>query len=377
MKIVNILYFIILSSLLIACRGQEEELVALKTMSFDEVSKSVDFGELTDDIEIIALNVPDSVFLGRIHSIRYYGDYLLLHDKHYAQALYIFDKEGGYINHLHRIGSGPGEYVTIDSYMINRDILTVYDRTLLNEIRFQLPYLNHLQTYSTNTYLMDILSLDGSHFSIAISDEFLNSGVYQGVVFLNEDFENIHNVPKPPGVIEASERGNLSDNEENVFYAEPFTETVYLLDSLNISPLYRVDFGKNSLPQKAKDFVEAEELYSILNQRDYAFAIHNFNLYDSLISFNYYWKNINDIRMAIYDLRDDRGMLINDIGPLNEYLLRPLGVSKGYNMTILYPDEYDEDVMTQLGATEDEIKALGVTQTLIIRYRINKFPVHE
>lgn len=78
--------------------------------------------------------------------------------------------------------------------------------------------------------------------------------------------------------------------------------------------------------------------------------------------------------MGIYDLRNDRGILLNDIGSLNDYLLHPLDVSQGYNMTIVYPGEYDKELLTEVGATEDEIKTLGVSQPLIIRYRINKFP---
>ncbi|WP_339922272.1 6-bladed beta-propeller [uncultured Cyclobacterium sp.] len=374
MKLVKILNCIIFSSLLIACKSPKEELLDIEKLTFDVASRFVDFNELSDDIEIIPLKVPDSVFIGKIHSLRHYADYFLLHDKHYAQALYIFDREGNYINHLQRIGPGPGEYATIDSYMINNDVLTVYDRTSLNGIKYQLPHLNHLLTFSAESYLMDILSLDRHDFSIAISDEFLNRDMYLGIVFLNEEFKNIYNIPKPSGIIEASEKGNLSNNEEKTFYAQPFTETIYLLDSLGLLPLYQIDFGNKSLPKKAQHFIEAEELYKVLNENDYAFAVHNFNLYDSLISFNYYWKNINNIRMGIYDLRNDRAILLNDIGSLNDYLLHPLDVSQGYNMTILYPGEYDKELLTEVGATEDEIKTLGVSQPLIIRYRINKFP---
>lgn len=374
MTIFKILKLIVLSSVIIACKVPDEELLDIKKLRFDEESKFVNFTELSDDLEIIPLKMPDSVFLGRIHSIRYYGDYLLLHDQHYAQALYVFDREGNYINHLRRIGSGPGEYVTLDSYMMNEDVLTVYDRTLLNSIKYELPYLNYLETHKLETYFMDILSPERYGYSIGISDEFLNNGMCQGIVFLNKDFENIHSIAKPTGVIEASERGSLSNHEEKVFYAEPFTETIYLLDSLNLIPVYQIDFGNKSLPQEAKHFVEAEEFHTLLNENDYAFAVHNFNMMDSLISFNYYWKNINDIRMGIYNLRNDKGVLLNDIGPLKDYLLHSLGVSQGYNMAILYPDEYDGGVLEQLGATKDEIKTLSVSQPLIIRYRINKFP---
>lgn len=375
MKAYNVLFLIIFLILCISCESQNEELPDIEKLGFHEGSKSVDFSKLSDNLEIIPLNIPDTVALGRIHSIRYYGDYLLLHDKDYAQALYIFNKDGDYINRLRRIGSGPGEYATFESYIINEDILTIYDRRLLQGVKYQLPHLNYLETIETNGYFRgDLLNWHTLDYAIGLSDDYVEEGLYEGIVFLGENYHSIHNIEKPPGVIEASERGNLSNIGNDIFYAEPFSEVIYMMDSMEFVPLYRIDFGKNGLPRKAELLEEAEDFYKILSSRDYAFAVHNFNMQDSVVSFNFYWRTIDEIRMGIYDLRKNEGTIINDIGPLKDYLTWPLSISDGYNLSILYPDEYDGEVLSHMGLSTEEILNIDYSQPLLLRYSINKFP---
>ncbi|PZX47794.1 6-bladed beta-propeller [Algoriphagus chordae] len=375
MKIINILFLIFFSIVLISCSSQREDLIKIKTLQFQSGSRIVDFSEISDNLEIVLLNIPDSVSLGRIHSIRYYADYLILHDKDYAQALYIFNKSGDFINTLRRIGSGPGEFTTLESYIIHEDNLAVYDRGLQKIIKYQLPNLSFLESFEASGYFRgDLLNWNSFGHSIGLSDDELENGSYRGLVFLDENYQVIFNNEKPAGVIEASQRGNLSNIGNRIFYAEPFSEIIYAMDSLDFSPVYQVDFGKNSLPKIAQSLEEAEDFYEILRSQDYAFAVHNFNLIDSVISFNFYWRTIEEIRIGLYDLINDRGIIISDIGPLEDYLMWPFSVSDGYNLSILYPDEYDKEILLQMGLSTDEISKFDMSKPFLLKYSINNFP---
>jgi len=375
MKILTTLFLIIFSLINISCDSQKDELTKIKTLQFQNGSRIVDFSELSDNLEIVPLNIPDSVSLGRIHSIRYYADYLILQDKDYAQALYIFHKNGDFINTLRRIGSGPGEFTTLESYIIHEDIVAIYDRGLQKVIKYQLPSLTYLESFEASGYFRgDLLNWNTYRYSIALSDDALENGSYRGIVFLDENYQVISNFDKPPGIIEASQRGNLSNIGNEIFYSEPFSEIIYLMDSMEFSPLYQVDFGKNSLPKIAQSLEEAEDFYEILRAQDYSFAIHNFNLKDSVISFNFHWRTIDEIRIGLYDLKKDRGIIIRDIGPLKDYLTWPFSVSDGYNLSILYPDEYDKEILLRMGLSIDEISKFDLSKPLLLKYSINIFP---
>ena len=375
MKLKCFCYALLVSLASFSCEPNIKEPAGVKILPFEERSKAVDFSALSDHLEIIPLNLPDSIVLGRIHDIRYYGDHLFLHDKYYAKALYVFDEEGNFVDMLHRHGSGPGEYVGLDNYIIRDDVLTVYDRTSLQGVKYQLPGFVYLETVKVDSYFMgDVLSRSDRDYAIGISDDYGQDGFYKGIVFLNENYKSLHHIEKPLGIVEASEKGSLSDLGNEMLYAEPFSELIYRIDSMSLVPLYHVDFGRYRLPEKARQVEEAEDFYDIISTQDYAFAIHQVNIKDSVVSFNFYWRDIDDIRLGIYDLKQDKGAVINDVGPLQDYLTPPLSISNGYNLSILYPDEYDSEVLAHMNLTRDEVATIDQSKPLLVRYSINKLP---
>lgn len=375
MKLKCFCYALLVSLASFSCEPNIKEPAGVKILPFEERSKAVDFSALSDHLEIIPLNLPDSIVLGRIHDIRYYGDHLFLHDKYYAKALYVFDEEGNFVDMLHRHGSGPGEYVGLDNYIIRDDVLTVYDRTSSQVVKYQLPNFHYLETVKVDSYFMgDMLSKPGLDYAIGFSDSYAQNGFYRGIVFLDENYGTLHHIEKPSGIIEASEQGNLSDLRNETLYAEPLSELIYTIDSMSSVPLYQVDFGRYHLPEKARQFEEAEDFYDIISTQDYAFAIHQVNIKDSVVSFNFYWRDINEIRLGIYDLKQDKGAIINDVGPLQNYLTPALSISDGYNLAILYPDEYDSEVLAHMNLTRDEVSTIDQSKPLLVRYTINKFP---
>ena len=375
MKPYHTFFLIVVALYSISCESMTEEPAGIKILLFEEGSKTVDFSELSDHLEIIPLNLPDSIVLGRIHDIRYYGDQMFFHDKYSAKALYVFDKEGNLVEMLHRHGSGPGEYVSLENYIIQDDVLTVYDRTSSQVVKYQLPNFHYLETVKVDSYFMgDMLSKPGLDYAIGFSDNYAQNGYYRGIVFLDENYGALHHIEKPSGIIEASEKGNLSDLRNEMLYAEPLSELIYSIDSLSLVPLYHVDFGRYRLPEKARQFEEAEDFYDIISTQDYAFAIHQANIKDSVVSFNFYWRDIDEIRLGIYDLKQDKGAIINDVGPLQDYLTPALSISDGYNLAILYPDEYDSEVLAHMNLTRDEVSSIDQSKPLLVRYTINKFP---
>lgn len=207
-----------------------------------------------------------------------------------------------------------------------------------------------------------------------LSDDMLEESLYKGAIFLEKDFSSVKNFPKPSGVIESTQGANISFTENKFFYSEPLTEIVYQIDSIEMTPLFKIFFGKHEIPKTGIEMVEAEDFYELLQRGDYAFAIHNFNMRESVISFNFYYKSFEDVKLGLYDLNSQKMRVVNEITKEN-FLLRPINVSAGYNINILYPDEYDENMLENIGI--DLEKALYRSQTppaLLLKYKWNKIP---
>ncbi len=94
--------------LFLSCSKSKDESM-LNTLDFQGlVGGKFELSDLSGKIEVIPLEIPDSIVLGKIHSIRYTEPYWIMHDPDFAQSVYLFDESGMFVNRLQRIGEGPG-----------------------------------------------------------------------------------------------------------------------------------------------------------------------------------------------------------------------------------------------------------------------------
>ncbi len=61
------------------------------------VAEKFDMNKMVDSVTLIKLEVTDSSLFGHVNKTRIYKDYIYIHDRRYAKALCIFDKNGRHI----------------------------------------------------------------------------------------------------------------------------------------------------------------------------------------------------------------------------------------------------------------------------------------
>ena len=76
-------------------------------------------------IKIIPLETNESCLIGGIHKIQVFDQYILVAD-FTINSLFVFNKEGRFIRRIGGIGQGPGEFVSINDFTIDRINKTVY-----------------------------------------------------------------------------------------------------------------------------------------------------------------------------------------------------------------------------------------------------------
>jgi hypothetical protein len=371
----NINLLVCLFTLIILSYCKREDDFGVKLLDFREVTgEKYDLSDLTDEIEVVPLHLPDTITLGKIQSVRYFEPYWIMHDPDLTQSIYLFDESGRYINTLQRIGEGPGEYLTLSAYLVIENSIAIYDRALRRISWYSYPEFEFVRDEKAANYYLDLLFLNEFVNAFAISDDLAENSLYEGIIYLDKDLESVKKSAKPSGVIELTQTCNISFTGNKYFYAEPLTEIVYQIDSLEMKPFYKIDFGKFGLPDRSKEIEEAEDFYELLQKGNYAFAIHNFNIKESMVSFNFYHKSFEVIKLGLYDLNLQKMWVVNEITKEN-FLLRLLNVSAGYNINILYPDEYDENMLENLGVNLDKIIPQNQTPSpLLLKYKWNKIP---
>jgi hypothetical protein len=80
--------------------------------------------DLFDKVELIPLETNNESLIKVIDKVRFYDNKYYVLDQQLA-ALFIFGENGKYIDKIHRIGNGPGEYNLIYDFYLNQESNTI------------------------------------------------------------------------------------------------------------------------------------------------------------------------------------------------------------------------------------------------------------
>ncbi|MGV8096467.1 MAG: 6-bladed beta-propeller [Mangrovibacterium sp.] len=113
--------------LLTSCIGQKKEkkksinskpIVELNISNelFDE---NKDYSSLVGSIEVIKLETNVNSLIGDIRKIEFQNNKFYILDD--SQVLYLFNEIGNYLNKLDKRGKGPGEYLEMRDFFVDKD----------------------------------------------------------------------------------------------------------------------------------------------------------------------------------------------------------------------------------------------------------------
>ena len=145
-----------------------------------EIDEVFDYSSVFDDYKIIPLETTKESLIGKISSIRFCGDYIVILDKNIGKSVYVFDLNGKFVSKIGRLGKGPGEYINPASISTNDETneILVYD-SLRDQIQVfsiegrlvkELPLNRNIasesiEAYGDNIYLSNYITRSLSDFT--------------------------------------------------------------------------------------------------------------------------------------------------------------------------------------------------------------------
>jgi hypothetical protein len=169
----------------------------------------VPFSEFFNNIEIIPLETHEESLIKKIGKAMYInGQYYLLDINQFY--LFIFDSTGRYVNHIAKVGQGPGEYTYIYDFLVN---------TKKDRIEMLSPYRQIFYYDYNGNFIEDIRFSDEIPFiyRMRYADDYL---VLYSISIINEG-QTIVNVVSP----KTGERVNGYWNDD--YYTPSFTSFSY------------------------------------------------------------------------------------------------------------------------------------------------------
>jgi len=270
MKDVKLLLFCPVLLLLCSCNQQIQKKFPnhkdyhVLHVSLDETKTSL--FDIFEKVELIPLETCNEALIKVIRKILYYNNVYYVFDEKLG-SLFLFDQNGKFINKIHRIGQGPGEYQLIYDFFVD---------TLQSQIGMLSPYGSVLY-YSIQGDFIKKINLPPpppSYLYVELLRDniclFWTAPAFPPLV--DEDaltFVSMDTGEKTGGLRYEEHHalwmwnGHVlhRDNKENVFLTRGFSNDVFIITPNGIQIAYTWDFGnRNNNMDKIKLSNSVEEL---------------------------------------------------------------------------------------------------------------------
>ena len=331
--------------LLVCCSENDKSVPVIKINPLQGEKTSLI--AIADSIFVLPLDIPDSIFFGKIERIKSYDSLFFLQDPFQSKTLTICNFSGKFMNQLNRKGNGPGEYQEIELFAVNTENQLIINERYKGFSVYTLPDLNFIRKIKDQTGYINLESINDGQF-FAMSDDATKDNKFVGCVTLNKNFELSESLALDLKEISlwGSESVTVSRTWGDVYYSPPtFESFIYKIDRASATPVVRIDFGDKAVSEKAWDDPEGEEIKEEMAQQDKAMGVHDFITRNDRGAFWYFYKDIQTKHLVFFDKNNGRSKVFSDIDidGLKSDKFYPVGIYNDYYILILYPDELEVD----------------------------------
>lgn len=283
------LLFLLFAVLIISC-------TEIKTTSkwepdlLNDAVDSIGYSLFIDSIEYINLETNDSCLIKKITDMAVSENRLFVFDQS-QQTIWIFDREGKYLNKIYKKGNGPGEYSQIYQFEYDSKdnqivVLSSYQRKLL----FYTLEGDYIKTVDLGIRVQDFkISPDGGFILSKAGIDDITAGIYyqpdstkevrqlvgrqsNHLVYFNSDWEL------------------CSYGDVICFMAPNFNNTVYHYENRQLS----IEYPFQMKPDLKHEY---KETVSLQYFEDFIRTIY---LESEKWIYATYWSSVNDVRAFLY-----------------------------------------------------------------------------
>lgn len=293
MKINFILIVIILFA---GCNQQVSKNKDVININVDEVEidTRTAYSDIFESVELVRLEQTRQDMIGKIHDLQLIRDTIFIFDKMFAKCLFLYTREGEFINKVGAIGKGPGEYINPSSFFIddaNRAIyisdlqlkkvfMYNYDGTFLKEVKTRCNG-QSIYVSPNKDIFIDVTFRNGEKYLFkSINGETLKEEHYLNFPQDNKgwDFYAILN------------RNKFFPFGNSALYYNYSSDIIYQISDKSVRPFIAIN-SNNPLTQKelsevSKDVALFDESLYELNSEGKYFGIYNFLMNNQMIYMN-------------------------------------------------------------------------------------------
>lgn len=332
----RIFYVLMFFSIIgVSCRDRRAESSSEKqndiiTMQVNEPKETL-VSEIFDSLSYVVLDdTRDESLIGRVGKLECVDSLFFIKDDK-RRLIHKYDDKGNYLSSIGKVGNGPGEYIGLSDFSVDRNKRTLFilDKTgrkiLVYDFEGHFLYKMSIEVMANKICVMNggyALYTSGSDYFTDKKEAFgYNLFFYDEANKLCSKF-----FPYKPKIDDVIQERNFDYNVDDsiLLYHQSVCDTVYLFKSMDVHQKLKIDFGSYSLPF---DKITSENFKEYRSRSNYAVITSVLYTQDYLLV-NYVFKN--RARCFIYDTLRDVGhnmsYLLNDMDETALSMIWPLDV---------------------------------------------------
>ncbi len=308
-----IYYHIIVLYFLVSCKtNHNENYINIQCETLQEYElENTDFNILTPVKYIVLHSENEATEIAYIDKIKVFNNKIYIADK-MSSKLVVFDTTGKATGHVGHKGHGPGEYINISDFSIDKEgNIYILDYNNLSLLKYN-PENDFIssQKLPFNAEVFQCLSDNKFAFGLTAN----NPGKYphDHIIITNKNLEKEKTITR-------YKNNNTDDNfhlssfgftetKDGIFYHKPIDDYVYVLDhSGNLKNIFFFDFGNKRVPDSYRLNIE-DKLESFTNYTTltYFTLVYDNYIYGSLFDKgNYKQFVLNKNTHKIYKKTDE------------------------------------------------------------------------
>ncbi|WP_229599550.1 6-bladed beta-propeller [Runella rosea] len=276
--------------------------------------------------------------------------------------------------HLHRIGGGMGEYLTLHAFAIDtlKNELMIYDRTQFKVCYYDLKSGNFKCEQKYRRWVSNIEFLDAAHQVITMD---YDEKSYLQVV--DREFNHLQAslATEYPLITDAVFPASFSYIDSSLYYAEPFNEVIYRITNKAIVPYLKIDFGTSVFPKTNWKSTDTEQVEQRLQKGEYAFMVNLVSERNNVINFFHYYTPTSH-HLVRYNQKTGHTEQFKNVSEEIKENSIPFPMACYQNMYLkpVYPDELNRSNPTLWWNRSDILRNIPVgteaNTILLLNYRL-------
>lgn len=251
--------------------------IPLKTLKIDS-TVTIESKDLIADISVVRLESSWKNIVGRIDQLLFADDKIIVFDRYKAKAIFVFDKNGKFLNRIGMLGHGPREYVepSYIALMPGKEQVAVFD---LSPKKVKIYNLDgkFIRSEDIPIYIFSAEYLtDQIKVGATIGRRYFYTPEYEraSLFLFNKNWEVTSTGFQDPfqESLTFISTNNLKKFGDRVYFTPAYEDRIYRVYPDSVQLLYQLDLGEQALPVPEKYQITDSKVFGKLLERSTTFS---------------------------------------------------------------------------------------------------------